>query len=192
MFSARKVRPAGSASAILNWELHLSLTLDKDPDELLKMFQGLRSPKDVSAMLEVSYRDFNYWVYRTPENKRYTTFYIPKKNGERRRIDTPTTNVKILQQKLNQVLQAVYQSKPSVHGFVEGKSVRSNAESHVKKTWVLNVDLEDFFPSIKLWSSARYVHGQTIQHSRKRCDRYRPSMLLQKMPASRCPYFPCR
>ena len=65
-----------------------------------------------------------------------------------RRIDAPTTNVKILQQKLNQILQYSFGSKPSVHGFVVGKSVKSNAQQHVRKRWVFNIDLEDFFPSI--------------------------------------------
>ena len=126
----------------------LNVELSKTSNELVESFRGLKTPKDVSALLEVTHRDFNYWIYRTPESKRYITFSIDKKSGGRRRIDAPTTNVKILQQKLNQVLQSVYQSKPSVHGFVEGKSVRSNAESHVRKSWVLNLDLEDFFPSI--------------------------------------------
>ena len=122
----------------------MSLILTQSPEELLQLFQGLKLPEDVSAMLEVTHRDFNYWMYRTPEEKRYTTFYIGKKKGGERKIDTPTTNVKILQQKLNQVLQAVYSTKPSVHGFAKGKNVKSNGEQHVKKTWVLNVDLEDF------------------------------------------------
>ena len=99
-------------------------------------------------MLEVAYRDLNYWIYRTPEQRRYVTFDIPKKSGMPRRIDSPTTNVKILQQKVNQVLQSVYSTKPSVHGFVVGKNVESNARQHVRKRWVFNVDLEDFFPSI--------------------------------------------
>ena len=108
----------------------------------------MNAPEDVSALLEVAHRDFNYWIYRTPENKHYTTFYILKKNGEKRRIDAPTTNVKILQQKLNQVLQCVYIPKPSVHGFAIGKNVRSNAKANLGKRWVFNIDLKDFFPSI--------------------------------------------
>ncbi len=99
-------------------------------------------------MLEVGYRDLNYWIYRIPESQRYFTFCIPKKNGEARTIDGPSTNVKILQQKLNQVLQSVYRAKPSVHGFVVGKSVKSNAQQHVGKRWLFNVDLKDFFHSI--------------------------------------------
>jgi hypothetical protein len=36
----------------------------------------------------------------------------------------------------------------TLRGFVRGKSIKSNAELHVRKPWVLNVDLKDFFPSI--------------------------------------------
>ena len=126
----------------------MSLILAKSLGELQGLFRELKSPQDVSTMLEVGHGDFNYWIYRTPEEKRYFTFFIAKRRGGNRKIDSPTTNVKILQQKLNQVLQAVYPTKPSVHGFATGKNVKSNAEQHVKKTWVLNVDLENFFPSI--------------------------------------------
>ena len=126
----------------------MNLTLTRSREELQRLFQELNSPEDISGLLEVAHRDFNYWIYRTPEDKRYATFYIPKRTGEKRRIDSPTTNVKILQQKLNQVLQCVYTSKPSVHGFAIGKNVRSNANAHLGKRWVFNIDLKDFFPSI--------------------------------------------
>ena len=126
----------------------MNLTLSRSREELQRLFQELSSPEDVSTLLEVTHRDFNYWVYRTPEDKRYTTFYISKKNGAKRRIDAPTTNVKILLQKLNYVLQSVYVIKPSVHGFALGKNVRSNASAHLGKRWVFNIDLKDFFPSI--------------------------------------------
>ena len=126
----------------------MNLTLSRSCEELPSLFKALNSPRDVSGLLEVTHRDFNYWVYRTPEDKRYTTFYIPKKTGEKRRIDSPNTNIKILQQKLNQVLQCVYDTKPSVHGFTIGKNVKSNANVHLRKRWVFNIDLKDFFPSI--------------------------------------------
>ena len=122
--------------------------LTRSPDQFQGLFWALRDPIDIADMLEVNYRDLIYWIYRTPEASRYTTFHIPKKSGKPRTIDAPTTNVKILQQKLNQVLQYVYGSKPGVHGFVVGKSVKSNAQQHLGKRWVFNVDLEDFFPSI--------------------------------------------
>ena len=122
--------------------------LEGGPDELRDRFYELEHPKDIARLLEVKYRDLNYWLYRTPRKVRYTTFHVPKKHGTPRRIDAPNTNIRILQQKLNQVLQAVYVPKPSVHGFVLGRNVRTNAEQHIKKRWVVNLDLKDFFPSI--------------------------------------------
>ena len=126
----------------------LSLNLSRHPDELRQLFKGLKNPRDISDLLEVPHGHFNFWLYRTPDEKRYATFYISKKSGGTRRIDAPTTNIKILQQKLNQILQLTYPVKPSVHAFVPNKNVKTNAENHLKKRWVLNVDLKDFFPSI--------------------------------------------
>ena len=137
----------------------MSLILEKDLNELLETFKGLKFPKDVSAMLDVRHGDYIYWTFRTPESKRYSTFYIAKKGGAKRRIDAPKNNIKILQQKLNQVLHCVYRTKPSVHGFAREKSVKSNASGHKQKTWVFNIDLKDFFPSINFWPSTRNVHG---------------------------------
>ena len=122
--------------------------LEGTADQLKGKFYALQKPEHIAELLEVDYSSFNYWLYRVPSQKRYTTFQIKKKSGGVRRIDAPTTNVKILQQKLNQVLRHVYQPKPSVHGFIVGRNVRSNAELHVGKRWILNVDLENFFPSV--------------------------------------------
>ena len=36
----------------------------------------------------------------------------------------------------------------SSHGFIQRRSILTNAKPHVRKPWVLNLDLEKFFPSI--------------------------------------------
>ena len=128
--------------------MKLDLELTRSPEELKALFQSLQDPRDIAALLEVEHRDLVFWIYRTKEKDRYTSFKIAKRNGMPRVIDAPTTNVKILQQKLNTVLQAVYRTKPSVHGFVACKSVKTNAQQHTKKRWVFNIDLEDFFHTI--------------------------------------------
>ncbi len=100
-------------------------------------------------MLDVDYNSLKYYLYILPEPKRYCSFEVNKKNNSKRRtINAPNSNIKIVQQKLNQILQLVYTVKPSVHGFIYNKSVVSNALSHVGKRFVFNVDLKDFFPSI--------------------------------------------
>ena len=108
----------------------------------------LQSPEDIADLLEVKYSGFVYWLYRTPSHRRYISFQIRKKSGAPREVEAPSINTKILQQKLNQVLQAVYQPKRCVHGFVPGRSVKTNALQHIGRRYLLNIDLLDFFPSI--------------------------------------------
>ncbi len=56
--------------------------------------------------------------------------------------------LKLIQRRLAEVLQNTYKPKPVVYGFVYGKNIVDNASRHKKKNWVLNIDLENFFPSI--------------------------------------------
>ncbi len=124
------------------------IKLSSSPEKLKEKFLALKKPEDIAELLEVSYKDFVYWIYRTPEIHRYVSFTIPKKHGKPRYIDAPNKNIKILQQKLNCILQIVFRPKYCVHGFTNGRSVVTNAVKHVGRRYVLNIDLKDFFPSI--------------------------------------------
>lgn len=124
------------------------LLLKQNPENLREKFYSLKQPSDVADLLEVSYPRLVYHIYIVDPNQRYKTFEISKKSGGIRQISTPVTALKIIQRKLNQVLQAVYEIKPSVHGFVLGKNIVTNAQSHAKKRYVFNIDLKDFFPSV--------------------------------------------
>ena len=126
----------------------MSLTLSASSDKLVKRFFALRTRKDVAELLEIDDSRLVYHLYIVPPSKRYATFDIPKKSGGVRGISAPATALKIIQRKLNQVLQHVYESKAPVHGFVYGKNIVTNAEMHRRKRYVFNVDLKDFFPSI--------------------------------------------
>lgn len=87
----------------------------------------------------------------TPEGEyRYTTFQIPKKKkGTFRTIDAPIPPLKNLQRALNAVLQTVYTPHCAATGFVTGRSVLDNARAHVAQRYIYNIDLKDFFPSIR-------------------------------------------
>ncbi|MBE9207236.1 RNA-directed DNA polymerase [Nostoc sp. LEGE 06077] len=124
------------------------LILTDQPESLREQFYSLKQPSDLADLLNVSYSRLVYHIYVVDPNQRYKTFEISKKSGGVRQISTPVTALKIIQRKLNQVLQAVYEIKPSVHGFVKGKNIVTNAQSHAKKRYVFNIDLKDFFPSI--------------------------------------------
>lgn len=78
----------------------------------------------------------------------YISFDIPKKNGGFRSIDSPRKSLMFLQKKLAIILNNEYNPHPNAHGFVDGKSIVSNANQHLRSKYLLNIDLKDFFPSI--------------------------------------------
>ncbi|MFN0318583.1 MAG: reverse transcriptase domain-containing protein [Burkholderiales bacterium] len=119
-------------------------------DNIKRKADTLSTPKDVATLLEIDYEVLNYHLFRISNDKKYTTFYIPKKSGGQRQITAPITSLKIIQQKLHYILQLYYQPRPSAHGFVRERSILTNAREHVGKRYVLNLDLADFFPSINL------------------------------------------
>lgn len=47
------------------------------------------------------------------------------------------------------VLQNRYKPKAFVKGYVKGESFLSNARYHEGQRWILNIDIKDFYPSIK-------------------------------------------
>lgn len=82
-------------------------------------------------------------------NRQYFEFSILKKTGEERKIYAPSKQLKLVQKKNAQILELFYTPNENCHGFVKERSIVSNAEIHTNKTYVLNLDLENFFPSIK-------------------------------------------
>lgn len=125
-----------------------SLILLKSCDELRQDFLDLKSPKDVSNLLEVPYSSLTYHLYQVPDSSKYEQFHVRKKSGGLRIISAPVTALKIIQRKLSQVLYSVYAPKAPVHGFVPGRSIVTNAQLHTRQRHVFNIDIADFFDSI--------------------------------------------
>ena len=122
-----------------------STLLNLSEDELKGLFYKLKTREDIAALLQISDYQLRYHLYIYPLKKAYTAFEIAKKSGGNRSILAPKTPLKIIQQKLNQVLKSIYQPKPSTHGFVVEKSIVTNAKQHLRQRYVLNLDLKDFF-----------------------------------------------
>jgi RNA-directed DNA polymerase len=85
------------------------------------------------------------WWFR---GRMYRQFEIAKEKGKTRVIDAPDKRLKYLQRQIAGKLNQLYRVRNPVHGFVIGKSVKTNALAHLHKRFVLNLDLRDFFPSI--------------------------------------------
>lgn len=105
----------------------------------------LQSRDDVATLLGVSP---GYLRVVLRDARRYSVFHIPKKKGGTREIAAPTKPILALQQKLLRFFERMYAGRYSAHGFIKNKSIKTNAQRHVKARIVLNLDLLDFFPSI--------------------------------------------
>lgn len=105
---------------------------------------------DLSTTLDIPKKYITYYLYKYPLDKRYKVFKIPKKKGGYREIAAPANNLKLIQQKLNEILTNYYENfiASQVHGFCHNRSIVTNAKHHLRKKYVLNIDLKDFFPSI--------------------------------------------
>ena len=126
----------------------MNLLLSSPPNELRKQFFALNTREDIANLLNITDYHLRYHLYVPNKKPAYQKFLISKKNGGTREISVPVSALKIIQQKLNQVLQSVYAPKPSVHGFTPQRSIVSNAKGHINKKYVLNLDLDNFFTSI--------------------------------------------
>ncbi len=112
--------------------------------------RGLTDRNDLADFLGVSYKRLIWHLYRSNSTQRYRNFSIPKKTTGMRTISEPNPFLKSAQRSLSNKLSEVYRAPPYVFGFVLGKRnpLVENARMHLRKEWVLNLDLEDFFGSI--------------------------------------------
>ncbi|MCC8495152.1 reverse transcriptase domain-containing protein [Xanthomonas hortorum pv. vitians] len=111
----------------------------------IKNLQGVHSYGALAPLFSVTPAALKAQLYSA---KGYSSFNIPKKSGGFRLIHAPTKIRKQLQRALLPVLNEAYKAPSFVHGFVDKRSVRSNAQPHVQARTVVNVDLADFFQSI--------------------------------------------
>jgi len=84
-------------------------------------------------------------------NSKYNEFTIPKKSGGERKIEAPEPFLKRIQSAVNVLFQILFFEKINYHtnGFILNRNINRNALPHIQKRYVLNIDIEDFFPSIE-------------------------------------------
>lgn len=97
--------------------------------------------------------------YITFADKYYKSYYISKKKkGKKRQIDCPSKELKSIQRwVLSNYLNSIPVSKRA-NGFIKGRGIKRNAQFHLKKAYVLTIDIKNFFPSIsqgKVYNSLR-------------------------------------
>ena len=103
---------------------------------------------DCWAMSEQPERTVRRFLPARVRADSYGEFTVPKKTGGTRSICAPLQPLKKVQRALGAMLQALFEPSEAAMGFVAGRSVVANARCHLYQSCVLNLDLENFFPSI--------------------------------------------
>lgn len=116
------------------------------PVSFVKLPPELMSEASLLAHLGVGRAELN--VISWYAGRMYHKFDIKKKSGKARVINAPDRRLKMLQRKIADLLTPLYRRRNPVHGFVIGRSVKTNAQSHLGSKFIVNLDLKDFFPSI--------------------------------------------
>lgn len=113
------------------------------------LFFDLRHDKSNKKFNDFTMKQLNYYILSSKKATQYKSFSISKKNGGVRTIEAPVKGLKLLQQCINFLLQLGFEPNAAANGFVQNRSVVTNAKRHIGKTYVYNTDLSNFFPSIK-------------------------------------------
>lgn len=101
---------------------------------------------DLLAVLDITNEEFTTISrYRA---RMYSTESIEKRSGGLWTISCPDNRLKFIQRKLYSFLCDKYKPRKPVHGFVKGRSIKTNASEHIGRKYILNLDLKDFFGSI--------------------------------------------
>lgn len=117
-------------------------------EETKEKFLALQTRADVAELLGIKEKSLRYFLYVIKPENMYHEFTIEKKTGGSRTICAPDRKLKTIQRKLANVLNCVYKVKPAAHGFVQEKDIVTNARNHIKRRYVLNLDLKNFFNQI--------------------------------------------
>ena len=80
--------------------------------------------------------------------KHYRRFYLSKKGGGKRPIDSPRVFLKVIQGFLADYVLRDLTAHDCVHSYRKGRSILSNATPHEKHKFVGNIDINNFFGSV--------------------------------------------
>ncbi|MCE9566954.1 MAG: reverse transcriptase family protein [Planctomycetes bacterium] len=129
-------------------KLHLRLS-----DEARLAERGLpvmHTPADVAKSLGLSITQLRWLAFHTDVATRthYVKFQVPKKSGGMRTLAAPHKKLKAAQHSILANIVGKFPVTEAAHGFVAGRGIVTNASPHVGKTVVVNLDLENFFPTV--------------------------------------------
>lgn len=122
-----------------------------DPSRLARYdLPVLQNEAELAAWLGITRERLRWFTHDRPADLvwHYVRHTQPKRSGDTRVILAPKRELKALQRRvLHDLLDRVPPTE-AAHGFRPAHSISTNARPHVGQQIVLNLDLQDFFPTI--------------------------------------------
>ena len=130
-----------------------------DPGQLARFgLPPLGTPLELAAWLKIPLKTLAWFTdyhgsnagEKVAKKQHYHYQWKTKRRGGYRLLEIPKPLLKLAQQR---VLREILDKVPphsAAHGFVKGRSIRSNAAAHTGRYVVLTMDLREFYPSVKL------------------------------------------
>src|SRR3546814_58064 len=114
--------------------------------------------------------ELNLLIVSAP--RRYKEYWIPKRNGRQRLIAQPTPEIKLLQRWLVQNYLSTFPVHAAATAYRQGIGLTENVLPHVRNRYMLKLDFEEFFPSLKSSDLLQFLKDAPI-------DQIDTSMLVQ-------------
>jgi hypothetical protein len=112
----------------------------------------LDSPAQLAEALGLTLAQLRWLAYHRDAATRvhYRRFVLAKRGGGERAIWAPLPKLKAAQ---HWILRHIAEKLPvhgAAHGFLPGRSIRTNAAAHANPRLVVKLDVKDFFPTVTL------------------------------------------
>lgn len=123
--------------------------------------------EDLGKALNLSIAELRWLSYHreVATSIHYQRFDLPKKTGGVRKIWAPMPRLKKVQSWILRNIAEKLAIHGSAHGFIQGRSIYSNALEHQNAKLVVGFDLENFFPTLSfrrvkgIFRKAGYLEG---------------------------------
>ncbi|MCC9600189.1 reverse transcriptase family protein [Stieleria sp. JC731] len=129
-------------------QLHLC---QSDADKLQAVnLPVLHTTKDLADAMGIEISRLRWLAFHEDVASRihYVSFSIPKRSGGTRTLSAPLPRLAAAQRWIYAQILRDLPVGDCVHGFVPGRGIVSGAQPHIGQEVLLNMDLEDFFPTI--------------------------------------------
>jgi retron-type reverse transcriptase len=118
-------------------------------EDIIMLFSEIKTTQDLGLFLKINPEKFD--VFTEPEkNSLIKKMIKSKKNnlGERIIYKIIDPDLKIAIKNLCRQLNTAYIPGELANGFIVGRNTKDNAKQHLNRKKIINIDLNNFFPSI--------------------------------------------